>query len=206
MALVGPSGAGKSTLIRLLLGFEQPESGSILYDGQDLAKLDVKAVRRQIGVVLQNGLLFSGSIFENIVGSSPLTLNDAWEAARMAQLEDDIKSMPMGMNTVIGEGGDGLSGGQRQRLLIARAIVRRPRTLFFDEATSALDNERQELVSKSIEELEASRLVLAHRLSTIRNAHKICVIVEGEVVEMGNFDELMAKGGVFSELAKRQIV
>lgn len=206
VALVGPSGAGKSTLIRLLLGFEQPESGSILYDGQDLAKLDVKAVRRQIGVVLQNGLLFSGSIFENIVGSSPLTLNDAWEAARMAQLEDDIKDMPMGMNTVIGEGGDGLSGGQRQRLLIARAIVRRPRTLFFDEATSALDNERQELVSKSIEELEASRLVLAHRLSTIRNAHKICVIVEGEVVEMGNFDELMAKGGVFSELAKRQIV
>jgi ABC-type bacteriocin/lantibiotic exporter with double-glycine peptidase domain len=206
VALVGPSGSGKSTLLRLLLGFDQPESGAILYDGQDLTKLDVKAVRRQIGVVLQNGLLFSGSIFENIVGSSPLTLNEAWEAARMAQLEDDIKNMPMGINTVIGEGGSGLSGGQRQRLLIARALVRHPRILFFDEATSALDNERQELVSESIEKLEAARLVLAHRLSTIKNAHKICVIVEGELVELGNYDELMAKQGVFYDLAKRQIV
>lgn len=206
VALVGPSGSGKSTLLRLLLGFEQPETGSILYDGQDLAKLDVKAVRRQIGVVLQNGLLFAGSIFENIVGSSALTLNNAWEAARMAQLEDDIKNMPMAMNTVIGEGGDGLSGGQRQRLLIARAVVRRPRMLFFDEATSALDNERQELVSQSIEKLEASRLVLAHRLSTIKNAHKICVLVDGELAEIGAYDELMAKNGVFADLAKRQIV
>ncbi len=206
VALVGPSGSGKSTLLRLLLGFEQPESGSILYDGQDLTKMDVKAVRRQIGVVLQNGVLFSGSIFENIVGSSPFTLNEAWQAARMAQLEDDINSMPMGMNTVIGEGGEGLSGGQRQRLLIARAVVRQPRILFFDEATSALDNERQELVSQSIEKLEAARLVLAHRLSTIKNAHKICVIVDGALVELGNYDELMAKGGVFADLAKRQIV
>lgn len=206
VALVGPSGTGKSTLLRLLLGFDQPESGAILYDGQDLTKLDVKAVRRQIGVVLQNGLLFSGSIFENIVGSSPLTLNEAWEAARMAQLEDDIKNMPMGINTVIGEGGSGLSGGQRQRLLIARALVRHPRILFFDEATSALDNERQELVSESIEKLEAARLVLAHRLSTIKNAHKICVIVEGELAELGNYDELMVKQGFFYDLAKRQIV
>lgn len=206
VALVGPSGSGKSTLLRLLLGFEQPETGAILYDGRDLVKLDVKAVRRQIGVVLQNGILFSGSIFENIVGSSPLTLQDAWEAARMAQLEDDINNMPMGMNTVIGEGGEGLSGGQRQRLLIARAVVRRPRILFFDEATSALDNERQELVSQSIEKLETARLVMAHRLSTIKNAHKICVIVDGEMAELGNYDELMSKGGVFANLAKRQIV
>lgn len=206
VAIVGPSGAGKSTLIRLLLGFEEPESGAILYDGQDLAKLDIKAVRSQIGVVLQNGLVFSGSIFDNIVGSSPLTLDEAWAAARMAQLEDDIKAMPMGMNTVIGEGGEGLSGGQRQRLLIARAVVRHPRMLFFDEATSSLDNESQEHVSESIEKLEASRLVLAHRLSTIKKAHKICVIVEGELVELGNYDELMAKGGVFYDLAKRQIV
>lgn len=206
VALVGPSGTGKSTLLRLLLGFEQPENGAILYDGRDLAKLDVKAVRRQIGVVLQNGILFSGSIFENIVGSSPITLNEAWEAARMAQLENDINDMPMGMNTVIGEGGEGLSGGQRQRLLIARAIVRHPRILFFDEATSALDNESQEMVSQSIEKLEAARLVLAHRLSTIKNAHKICVVVEGELAELGNYDELMAKGGVFADLAKRQIV
>ena len=206
VALVGPSGSGKSTLLRLLLGFEQPESGAILYDGRDLAKLDVKAVRRQIGVVLQNGVLFSGSIFENIVGSSPITLNEAWEAVRMAQLEEDVKNMPMGMNTVIGEGGEGLSGGQRQRLLIARAVVRHPRILFFDEATSALDNESQELVSQSIEKLEAARLVLAHRLSTIKNAHKICVVVDGELAELGNYDELMSKGGVFADLAKRQIV
>ena len=206
VALVGPSGAGKSTLLRLLLGFEQPESGAILYDGRDLVKLDVKAVRRQIGVVLQNGVLFSGSIFENIVGSSPITLNEAWEAVRMAQLEEDVKNMPMGMNTVIGEGGEGLSGGQRQRLLIARAVVRHPRILFFDEATSALDNESQELVSQSIEKLEAARLVLAHRLSTIRNAHKICVVVDGELAELGNYDELMSKGGVFADLAKRQII
>lgn len=206
VALVGPSGSGKSTLIRLLLGFEEPESGSILYDGQDLKKLDIKAVRSQIGVVLQNGLLFSGSIFENIAGSSPLSYDEAWAAARMAQLEDDIKEMPMGMNTVIGEGGEGLSGGQRQRLLIARAVVRHPRLLFFDEATSALDNERQELVSHSIEKLEAARLVLAHRLSSIRNAHKICVIVEGQLEELGNYEELMSKKGFFYDLAKRQLV
>src|SRR5262249_7339624 len=152
-ALVGPSGSGKSTLLRLLLGFEAAAAGAILYDGRDLAGLDPRAIRRQIGSVLQNGRLMTGNVFENIVGASTLTQDDAWEAARMAGLEEDIRQMPMGMQTVIGEGGGTLSGGQRQRLLIARAIVHRPRIVFFDEATSALDNRTQELVSKSLEGL-----------------------------------------------------
>ena len=206
VALVGPSGSGKSTLLRLLLGFEQPESGSILYDGQALSQLDVQAVRRQIGVVLQNSVLLAGSVFDNIIGSTPLTLDDAWEAARLVDLEDDIKAMPMQMHTVVGEGGAGLSGGQRQRLLIARAIVNRPRSIFFDEATSALDNESQAWVSRSLERLKATRLVIAHRLSTVRHADRICVVVSGEIAETGTYDELMAKGGVFAGLAKRQMV
>jgi ATP-binding cassette subfamily C protein len=205
VALVGPSGSGRSTIFRLLLGFETPESGSIHFDGQDLSKLDVQAVRRQIGVVLQNGTLLAGSIFDNIVGASQLTLDDAWEAARMASVDEDIKAMPMGMHTVVGEGGAGLSGGQRQRILIARAIVRKPRIILFDEATSALDNKSQAIVSDSLASLSATRIVIAHRLTTIVNADRIYVVVAGEIVEKGTYEELMAKGGVFSELAKRQI-
>src|SRR5262249_12342121 len=157
----------------LLLGFEAPESGGIFYDGHDLATLDVRAVRRQIGSVLQTGRLTSGDIFSNIVGASMIPLEDAWEAARAAQLADDIEAMTMGLHTAVGEGGSMLSGGQRQRLLIARAVVRRPRIIFFDEATSALDNRTQELVSKSLEALAATRIVVAHRLSTIINADRI---------------------------------
>lgn len=205
VALVGPSGSGKSTIYRLILGFETPESGSVHYDGQDLSKVDVQAVRRQVGVVLQNGTLLAGSIFDNIVGASRLTLDDAWEAARMASVDEDIKAMPMEMHTVIGEGGAGLSGGQAQRILIARAIVRKPRIILFDEATSALDNKSQAIVSASLESLSASRIVIAHRLTTIMNADRIYVVVNGEVVEMGNYQDLMAKGGVFSQLARRQI-
>lgn len=205
VALVGPSGSGKSTIYRLLLGFETPESGSVHYDGQDLSKLDIQAVRRQIGVVLQNGTLLPGSIFDNIVGASQLTLDDAWEAAQMASVDEEIKAMPMGMHTVIGEGGAGLSGGQQQRILIARAIVRKPRIILFDEATSALDNRSQSIVSASLDRLSATRIVIAHRLTTIMNADRIYVVVAGELVEMGTYGELMAKGGVFTELAKRQI-
>ncbi len=205
IALVGPSGSGKSTILRLLVRFETPESGSIFYDGQRLAELDIQAIRRQLGVVLQGGKLLSGNIYESITGGYRLTLEDAWDAARMAALDKDIEAMPMGMHTVIGEGGSGLSGGQRQRLLIARAIVRRPRVVLFDEATSALDNPSQFSVSKSLEGLQATRIVIAHRLSTIRNADRIYVLVRGEVVESGSYDQLMAKGGIFSDLAKRQI-
>ncbi|HEY9423013.1 MAG TPA: NHLP bacteriocin export ABC transporter permease/ATPase subunit, partial [Thermoanaerobaculia bacterium] len=205
IALVGPSGAGKSTCLRLTLGFEKPTSGSIYFDGQDLSGLAVQSVRRQIGVVLQTGRPMAGSIFSNIVGSSNLGIDAAWEAARMAGLEDDIKSMPMGMHTVISEGAETFSGGQKQRILIARAIVHRPRIILFDEATSALDNRTQEIVSRSLEGLKATRIVIAHRLSTIQNADRIYVIDGGRVVEEGTYQDLLHRSGPFTRLAERQI-
>jgi ATP-binding cassette subfamily C protein len=205
IALVGPSGAGKSTCLRLILGFEKPTSGSIYFDGQDLASLAVQAVRRQIGVVLQSGRPMAGSIFSNIVGSASLSLDDAWDAARMAGLEEDIKAMPMGMHTVISEGAETFSGGQKQRILIARAIVHRPRIVLFDEATSALDNRTQEVVSRSLERLKATRIVIAHRLSTIQNADRIYVFENGRVVEEGTYQELIRRAGAFARLADRQI-
>ena len=205
VALVGPSGSGKSTVLRLLLGFETPEAGAILYDDHDLAEVDVQAVRRQLGVVLQSGGLMSGDLFTNIVGSSGATHDDAWEAARMAGFDRDVKKMPMGMHTVVSEGGTTLSGGQRQRLMIARAIVGKPRLLFFDEATSALDNHTQATVSRSLEALEATRIVVAHRLSTIQNADRIYVIDRGRVVQEGTYDDLLAVPGLFADLAARQL-
>jgi ATP-binding cassette subfamily C protein len=205
VAFVGPSGSGKSTLFRLLLGFERPASGSVYYDGQDLANLDVQSIRRQIGVVLQNARLMTGSIFENIVGDGILTIDDAWAAARQAGLEGDLTTMPMGMHTVVSDGGGGLSGGQRQRLLIARAIVRKPRIVLFDEATSALDNHTQAIVSQSLKALNATRLVIAHRLSTVIRADRICVLDKGSLVETGSYDELMSREGLFTQLAKRQL-
>jgi NHLM bacteriocin system ABC transporter ATP-binding protein len=205
VAIVGPSGSGKSTLLRLLLGFEQPESGAIRYDGLDLAGLDVQAVRRQIGVVLQNGKLMPGDIFENIIGSGSFTLDDAWEAARKAGLEDDIQQMPMGMHTVLGETAGTLSGGQRQRLMIARAIVAKPRILLFDEATSALDNRTQTMVTQNLKQMQATRLVIAHRLSTIMNADRILVIKQGRVVQVGTYEALVKQEGAFAELAQRQL-
>ena len=204
VAFVGPSGSGKSTIFRLLLGFEGPESGSVSYDEQDLAGLDIQAVRRQIGVVMQSGKLMAGDVFTNIVGSSPATLEEAWEAARMAGLDEDLKQMPMGMHTVVNEGGSTLSGGQRQRLMIARAVVNRPRILLFDEATSALDNRTQAIVSQSLDRLKATRVVVAHRLSTILNADRIFVVKAGQVVESGTYAELVAQGGLFAEMAARQ--
>ncbi len=205
VALVGPSGSGKSTLLRLLLGFDRPESGTIYFDGMDLAGLDIQAVRRQFGVVLQNGKLMPGDLFRNIVGTSLLTMDDAWEAARQAGLEEDIREMPMGMHTVLGEGSGTLSGGQRQRLMIARAIVHRPRILLFDEATSALDNRTQAIVSRSLENLNATRLVIAHRLSTIQAAHCIHVLEKGRVVQSGTFAELSSQPGLFAALMQRQL-
>ena len=205
VALVGPSGCGKSTLCRLLLGFEQPQSGAIYYDGQDLAGLDKVAVRRQLGVVLQNGQLMAGDIFSNIVGAAPLSMDDAWEAARLAGMEEDLRRMPMGMHTVVSESGSTISGGQKQRLMVARAIVRKPKVLLFDEATSALDNTTQAIVASSIAALKASRIVVAHRLSTIVDADRIFFIEQGRIVETGTYDQLMQLGGRFRELAERQI-
>lgn len=205
IALVGPSGSGKSTVMRLLLGFETPERGAIYYDRQDLAAIDVSAVRSQIGVVLQSSRLIAGDAFTNIVGAAPLTQQDAWRAAEQAGLADDIRAMPMGMQTVVGEGGTTLSGGQRQRLLIARALVREPRLIFFDEATSALDNRTQEIVSQSLESLRATRVVIAHRLSTIRHADRIYVLDRGRLVQQGTYDELMSRAGLFARLVARQL-
>ncbi len=206
VAFVGASGSGKSTVMRLLLGFEEPEAGSIYYDNDAFDSMNKELVRRQIGVVLQNGALMSGSIYKNIVGNSELTLDDAWEAARMAGMEEDIKQMPMEMHTVISEGAGTFSGGQRQRLMIARAIAHKPRLLFMDEATSALDNRTQNIVSESLDRLQATRIVIAHRLSTVKNADRIYVLDKGKIVEYGTFDELMDKQGAFANLAKRQIV
>jgi NHLM bacteriocin system ABC transporter ATP-binding protein len=204
IAIVGPSGSGKSTLFRMLLGFEDPVSGVIHYDGQDLKAVDLSGVRSQMGVVLQNSRLMKGNVFDNIVGSAPLTMEDAWAAAEMSGLSDDIRDMPMGMHTVVSEGGSNLSGGQQQRLLIARALVRRPRILFFDEATSALDNRVQQQVSAGLDRLNATRVVIAHRLSTIRNADRIYVIDKGKVIESGSFHQLAMGKGMFSRLIARQ--
>ncbi len=205
VAFVGGSGCGKSTLLRLLMGFETPEAGTISYDGQDLAKLDLREVRQQIGVVLQTSRLMPTDIFHNIIGTFPLGIEEAWEAAKMAGMEEDVKSMPMGMHTVISEGGGAFSGGQKQRLMIARAIINRPRILFFDEATSALDNRTQRQVSDSLDKMQATRIVIAHRLSTIVNADRIIVMDAGEVVQSGTYQELVEQPGHFQELARRQI-
>lgn len=206
VGIVGPSGSGKSTLFRLLLGFEKPEAGQIYYDQQDLDNVDIRAIRRQLGVVLQSGQLMYGSIYDNIVAANPgLTINDAWEAARMAGMEDDIKSMPMGMHTMVSEAGNTLSGGQKQRLLIARAIISKPKIIYFDEATSALDNKTQKIVSGSLDGLGATRVIIAHRLSTIANCNKIVVMDRGRIVEYGGYQELYEKGGLFTELVQRQL-
>jgi NHLM bacteriocin system ABC transporter ATP-binding protein len=205
VAIVGKTGCGKSTLLRLLLGFEAPQLGSIYYDSHDLEKLDLRSVRRNIGVVIQNGKLFQGSLYENIVVSAPhLGIDAAWEAAELAGLADDIRAMPMGMFTMVAEGTGGISGGQKQRLLIARAIAAKPRILFFDEATSALDNITQKHVAEALGRLKSTRIVIAHRLSTIRQCDRIIVLEKGHIVEDGTYDDLITKGGIFAELVARQ--
>jgi ABC-type bacteriocin/lantibiotic exporter with double-glycine peptidase domain len=206
VAIVGPSGSGKSSLFRLLLGFERPESGAVFLDGKAIDTLDISAVRRQFGVVLQNGKLATGSLYDNICGGVQLPLEQAWEAARLAGLDADIRGMPMGMHTVVAEGVNTLSGGQRQRIMIARAIARRPRILLFDEATSSLDNQSQAIVSASLGNLNVTRIVIAHRLSTVCQADRIIVLVDGKVVQTGTFAELSNTPGVFASFAQRQLL
>lgn len=205
VAIVGATGSGKSTLMRLMLGFETPDKGAVYYDGKDLSTLDLKSLRKKIGVVMQDGKLFQGDIYSNIVISAPwLTLDDAWEAAELAGIAEDIRRMPMGMQTVISEGTGGVSGGQRQRLMIARAIAPKPKILMFDEATSALDNLTQKKVSDSLDSLQCTRVVIAHRLSTIRQCDRIIVLDKGNIIEDGNYEELIKKNGYFAELVSRQ--
>ena len=205
VAIVGRTGCGKSTLVRLLLGFEKPERGGIFYDARDLATLDPRTLRKHIGVVTQNGQLFQGDIFSNITISAPqLTLDEAWEAAEIAGIAEDIREMPMGMQTLISEGQGGVSGGQKQRLMIARAVAPKPRILIFDEATSALDNKTQKQVSEALDRLKCTRIVIAHRLSTIRHCDRILVMDQGAIIEEGTYEELIAKKGAFAELVERQ--
>ena len=205
LAIVGQTGCGKSTLVRLLLGFEQPMSGDILFDGVNIKEVDLTSLRRNIGTVMQNGTLFHADIFSNIIISSPnLKEEDAWAAAEIANIAEDIREMPMGMKTVISEGQGGISGGQKQRIMIARAIVHKPKILIFDEATSALDNKTQKSISESISKLNCTRIVIAHRLSTIKNADRIIMLEGGKIIEEGNYQSLIDKNGKFAELVDRQ--
>ncbi|MHC2621325.1 NHLM bacteriocin system ABC transporter ATP-binding protein [Bradyrhizobium huanghuaihaiense] len=206
LAIVGPSGSGKSTLFRLLLGFEKPASGVIFVDGKSLETIDLGLLRRDVGVVLQNSRLASGSIYDNICGAAQLSIDQAWEIARLAGLDRDLEAMPMGMQTLVAEGVSTLSGGQRQRLLIARALAHRPRLLLMDEATSALDNQSQAIVSDSISRLNLTRIVIAHRLSTVQSADRIVVLDGGRIAQTGTFAELMAQPGLFADFAERQLV
>ncbi len=205
VAVVGRTGCGKSTLVRLLLGFEQPEKGAIYYDGKDMNSLDLPSLRRKIGTVMQDAGLFPAEIYANIVITAPqLTLDEAWEAAEKAGIADDIRAMPMGMNTLISEGQGGISGGQKQRIMIARAIAPKPKLLIFDEATSALDNKTQKQVSEALDKMGCTRLVIAHRLSTIRHCDRILVLEGGRIIEDGTYDQLIEKGGYFASLVERQ--
>jgi NHLM bacteriocin system ABC transporter ATP-binding protein len=205
VAIVGKTGCGKSTLMRTLLGFETPQKGAVYYDGQDLKSLDPKSLRRRIGTVMQDGKLFMGDVYSNIVITAPwLTLDDAWEAAEIAGIAEDIRRMPMGMHTIISEGQGGISGGQRQRLMIARAVAPKPKILMFDEATSALDNLTQKQVSEALDKMKCTRIVIAHRLSTIRQCDRIIVLDGGRIIEDGTYEQLIAKNGYFAELVARQ--
>ena len=204
LALVGPSGCGKSTIFRLLVGFERPDAGRVLFDGQDLNQLDLGAVRSQLGCVLQSAEVSAGSIVENIAGSSRVGIDEIWRAAEDAGLAEDIEQMPMGIHTMISEGGGNISGGQKQRLLIARALVKNPRILLLDEATSALDNNTQATVTASLKRRNVTRIAIAHRLSTIQDADRIIVLKSGKVSETGTFEALMEKSGLFASMMSKQ--
>ena len=205
VAIVGTTGCGKSTIVRLMLGFETPDHGEILYDGKSLKNLDLTSLRRKIGIVLQNGEIFQGTIFSNIaISGDGISEEDAWEAAKIAGIDEDIRRMPMKMNTPLPDGGRGVSGGQKQRLLIARAIASSPTVLIFDEATSALDNLTQEAVSDSLGGMACTRIVIAHRLSTIQGCDRIFCLDKGHIAEEGTYEELIQKDGLFAELIKRQ--
>ena len=206
IGLVGSSGSGKSTVLRLLLGFEKPQLGKIYYDGQDIDSLDKRELRKKFGVVLQDGGLIQGTIHENITITAPNTkLRRVHDVLKEVGLYEEVMEMPMGLHTVMAENSGTISGGQKQRILIARAIVNQPKIIFFDEATSALDNVTQSTVVESLEKIQATKIVIAHRLSTVINCDRILVLEHGELIEEGNYQELMEKRGRFYELAIRQI-
>lgn len=207
IGIVGKSGCGKSTLMRLLLGFEKPQRGSVSYDSIDLNSLEPKSLRRQIGCVLQDEGLFTDSIRANITLTNPFaTDEEVWEAARLAGIEADIKAMPMGMKTLVFDSSSTISGGQKQRILIARAIIGKPNILFFDEATSALDNNTQKIITDTLASLDCTRIVIAHRLSTVKQCDRIVMMENGQIIEEGSYDELMERKGRFAELVERQLM
>lgn len=206
VGIVGKSGSGKTTLMRLLLGFEQPLNGGIYYDNYDLSKVDKTSLRRKIGCCLQSGSLFTGDLFQNITITAPwATHKEVWDALRMACLDEDVRRMPMGLHTIVSEGGGEFSGGQKQRILIARALISKPQIIFFDEATSALDNISQKQVSENLDTLHCTRVVIAQRLSTIRHCDRIIVLNKGKIAEQGTYEELMEKKGLFYEMSLRQL-
>ena len=205
--MVGTSGSGKSTILRVLLGFEKSESGQIYFNGKDISQFNIRSLRKQLGVVLQSGQLLPGSIFENVVGSSnTLTIEDVENALAQAGILDEIKEMPMGIHTVVSEDFGTISGGQKQRILIARALISKPKVLFFDEATSALDNKTQKIVSDSINKLNITRITIAHRLSTITECDRIIVLDDGKIVEQGTYNQLLEVKGIFYNMVQRQLV
>lgn len=207
IGIVGASGCGKSTLLKLLLGFEEPDEGQVCFDGKNLQQLDKREVRKNLGVVLQNGRLIAGSIYENITITAPqATMKDVNAVIDAVGLKADISQMPMGVHTVLSENSGTISGGQQQRILIARAIISHPAILVFDEATSALDNVTQAAVCESLDQMNVTRIVVAHRLSTIKNCDRIVVMDAGKIVEEGNYQSLMERGGLFYQLASRQLV
>jgi ABC-type bacteriocin/lantibiotic exporter with double-glycine peptidase domain len=191
-AITGPSGCGKTTLLRCLLGLIEPEAGLISVDGQDLGTLAVRPYRRQLGVVLQNAPLPTGSIDEIVRAGRSFSPEQVWHALEQAALADDVRRMPMQLQTIISEGAQGISGGQRQRLSLARALLGQPRLLLLDEATSALDAATQAVVTRTLEALPITRIAVAHRLSTIESADQIAVIEAGRLRELGSFAELSA--------------
>lgn len=205
-AIVGSSGAGKSTLARLLLGLYRPTEGSIRFGDHHLSDLDVHKLRRRTGIVTQDTDLFSGSILSNLtIGSDEIDLESVIEAADLACIHEDIVQTPMAYDTVLGEGGSGLSGGQRQRLALARALVRHPKLLLLDEATSHLDAATEERVHRNLQGLDCTKVVIAHRLSTVRDADTILVLERGRIVESGNHEDLLALNGVYADLIDRQL-
>ena len=206
LAIVGPSGTGKTTLLRLVLGLDDPEAGLVAFDGKDLTGLDRSAVRRQIGAVMQSSALLPGSIRDNVDLGRGLSATAVWQALDQAAVADDVREMPMGLNTVVVEGGAGISGGQRQRILLARALAGNPRILVLDEATSALDNVSQAAVVANLDRLHVTRIVVAHRLSTIQRADRIAVLDGGRIVQQGTFADLVAVDGPFRTLVERQSV
>ena len=208
VAFVGPSGCGKSTLVRLMLGFEKAETGSIFYDEHNLDDINKPSLRRYcISICLQDGQLVEGTIRDNILfGNGSYTDEDVWEAAKNAALDKDIEAMPRGLDTPISADGQGVSGGQRQRILIARALIRKPKIFFLDEATSALDNISQHIITENLARMRCTRITIAHRMSTIRECNRIIVLGDGKVAEDGSYEELLAKGGLFTDIIKRQTV